>query len=73
VPKAVVLHHANIVKGERVAIGAIPVTNVYRTIVDCIDAHVSLEFVADAIRQAVARHVITKEDAKALRARARAA
>jgi hypothetical protein len=37
VPKAVVLHHADILKSERVAIGAIPITNVYRTIGDGID------------------------------------
>ena len=71
VPKGVVLHYDDLAKAERVDIGAIPVTTVSRTLLDCVDAHVSFEFIDAAIRQARARGLIDKRDEKAIRARAR--
>jgi predicted transcriptional regulator of viral defense system len=73
VPMGVLLHHADIPKRDRVEIGAVPVTNVRRTILDCIDAHVSPELVEAAIREARARKLIDKADEKTFRARTRAA
>ena len=45
VPKGVLLHHGDVPKRERVEVGAVPVTNVLRTLLDCVDAHVSPELV----------------------------
>jgi predicted transcriptional regulator of viral defense system len=73
VPEGVRLHYGTIPKSERVAIGAVPVTSVRRTLLDCVDAHVSPEFIEAAVRQARARGLIEPNDVKAIRARARAA
>lgn len=73
VPEGVLLHHGDIKKDERIDIGAIPVTNVRRTLLDCIDAHVSFEHIDAALRQAAARKLIDRRDAKAIRAHARGA
>jgi predicted transcriptional regulator of viral defense system len=73
VPKGVRLHYGDIPKKERVERGAIPVTSVRRTLFDCADAHVSLEFIDAALRQARARKLIERETDRAIRARARAA
>jgi len=73
VPKGVVVHHGDVAKMDRVEMGAVPVTNVRRTLLDCIDAHVSPELIEAAIRQAAARALIDKNDVKAIRARSRAA
>ena len=73
VPKGVLLHHGDVLKKERVELGAVPVTNVLRTLLDCVEAHVSSEFIEAAVRQARARGLIGKEDVRAIRARRRAA
>ncbi len=73
VPKGVVLYHEDVPKKERVQVGAIPVTNVRRTLIDCARAHVSLEFIEAALRQARARGFIDKQDVKLIQAHARAA
>ena len=73
VPKGVIVHHADVPKAERVEIGPVPVTNVRRTLLDCVDAHVSLELVDAAVHQAQQRKLIGAADAKTVRARARAA
>lgn len=73
VPKGVVVHHADVARKDRVEIGAVPVTNARRTLLDCVDAHVSPELIEAAVRQAVARALIDKNDLKAIRARSRAA
>ena len=73
VPKGVVLHHGDVSKNEIVEMGSVPVTRVWRTLVDCIEAHVSPELIDDAVKQARARNLIDKNEVKALRARARAA
>lgn len=73
VPKGVLLHHDDVPKGERVEIGAVPVTNVFRTLLDCVAAHVSPELVEAAVRQARARGLIDKHDVKAIRVRRSAA
>jgi hypothetical protein len=50
--------YGDIKKDERVDIGAIPVTNVRHTLIDCIDAHVSFEHIDVALRQATARKLL---------------
>jgi predicted transcriptional regulator of viral defense system len=67
VPKGVILHHADVPKSERVEVGAIPATIVFRTLLDCVDAHVSPELLDAAVRQARQRKLIDKDDAKAIR------
>jgi hypothetical protein len=71
VPKGVVVYHYDVPKKERVELGAIPVTNVRRTLMDCASAHVSLEFIEAALRQARARGFIDKKDVRVIHARAR--
>lgn len=73
VPKGVVVHHGDVPAKDRVEVGPVPVTNVKRTFLDCIDAQVSPELVDVAIRQARARGLIDKSDLKVIRARGRAA
>ena len=73
VPKGVVVHHGDVTRKDRVEIGAVPVTNARRTLLDCVDAHVSPELVEAAVRQALARALIDKDDVKAIRAKSRAA
>lgn len=73
VPKGVLLHHEDIPKNERIEIGAVPVTNALRTLLDCVDAHVSPELIEAAVRQARARGLLGRDGAKAVQARRRAA
>jgi len=73
VPQGLVLHYANVPKRERIDVGALPVTNVSRTLVDCIEAHVSPELVEQAVRQASVRGLIAKGEARTLHSRRRAA
>jgi len=60
-------------KKERLQLGAIPVTGVRRTLLDCVNSHVSLEFIEAALRQARTRGFIDKQDVRLIQARARAA
>jgi predicted transcriptional regulator of viral defense system len=73
VPKGVLIHHSDISPSERVEIGPVPATSVLRTLLDCIDAHVSPELVDAAVRQARERGLLDKSAMKVVRARARAA
>ncbi len=72
VPKGVLVHHEDIPKNERMEIGAVPVTNALRTLLDCVDAHVSPELIDAAVRQARVRGLIDRDGAKAVQARRRA-
>lgn len=72
VPKGVLLHHGDVPKRERVELGAVPVTNVRRTLVDCVEAHVSPELIDAALGQARARGLLDKEDVRVIRAQRRA-
>ena len=73
VPKGVLLHHDDVPRKGRIEIGAVPVTDVRRTLIDCAGAHVSPEIVEAAIEQARSRGLIDKDDVRAIRARGRAA
>jgi len=73
VPRGVLIRHDDISPSERVEVGAVPATNVVRTLLDCIDAHVSPELVEAAVRHARDRRLLDKSELRAIRARARAA
>ena len=60
VPKGVVLHFANVPKAGRAWVGPIPVTTPVQTLMDCKQAHVAPELVAQALRQARARGLVPK-------------
>jgi hypothetical protein len=73
VPKGVLVHFADVPKSERGAIGPLPMTDVFRTVLDCVDAHVSPELVEAALRQARKRSLLDKFQFGAIRARRKAA
>jgi hypothetical protein len=73
VPKGLVLYYAAVPKRERADLGAIPVTTVPRTLLDCVAAHVSPELTEQAVRRARTRGLIDKDETKPLRARTRTA
>jgi len=60
VPEGVALHHADIESADRTWFGAVPITAVARTLVDCSDARVAPELVRDAFEQAVQRGLIDR-------------
>jgi predicted transcriptional regulator of viral defense system len=60
VPPGVVLHFADIGHAERTWFGAVPVTTVARTLVDCADDNVAPEFVRDAFEDAADRGFVDR-------------
>lgn len=66
VPRGVVLHHADIPKGERALVGPVPVTAPRRTLADCIAAGVTPDLVEQAIEQASTRGIIPRATAAEL-------
>jgi hypothetical protein len=72
-PKGVLVHFADVPKSDRIEIGPLPITNVLRTLLDCVDAHVSPELVEAAFRQARKRGILDQNQIRAIRARRRAA
>jgi predicted transcriptional regulator of viral defense system len=73
VPKGVLVHFADVPKSDRGEIGPLPMTNVFRTLLDCADAHVSPELVEAALRQARQRGLLDKPQLSTIRARRKAA
>jgi predicted transcriptional regulator of viral defense system len=71
VPPRLMLSFADLARSDWAYLGAVPITTPARTIVDCIDSHVSPEFVLDAIRQAKQRGLIDGNQAKNMHARLR--
>ena len=67
VPEGVVLHHGDISRAERVWVGSVPVTSPRRTLLDASGASVSPDVIVHATRQALARGLIAKKDAAALK------
>ena len=63
VPKAVVLHFADVADLERGWSGAVPVTTPHRTLEDCVAAHASPEIVEKALRDARARGLLSRAEA----------
>jgi predicted transcriptional regulator of viral defense system len=62
VPKKVVLEYAELPRSDRTWIGSVPVTTPMRTLIDCANAHVSPELVAQAIVQARHRGLVAPMD-----------
>lgn len=60
VPKGVVIHHADLGRRERVWVGVVPVTSARRTLADCAADHLQPDLLEQAVRQAVARGIVTK-------------
>jgi hypothetical protein len=58
VPRGLVLHHAGVPRPDRNWAGPVPVTSPERTLLDCVDAHVAPDLVAQAIEQAGARGLV---------------
>jgi predicted transcriptional regulator of viral defense system len=67
VPKGVVLHFADIPKKDRTWAGSVPVTAPARTLHDSTLAGVSPETLRKAIRDALARGLVGRADAAAIR------
>lgn len=60
VPPGVVLHHADVPAEHRTWLGAVPITDVPRTLNDCARDALSPELLAQAAHQALARGAVTR-------------
>jgi predicted transcriptional regulator of viral defense system len=67
VPKGVVLHFADVARADGAWAGSIPVTGPARTLQDCAVAAVPPETMRKAIRDAVARGLVTRSELAAVR------
>jgi predicted transcriptional regulator of viral defense system len=61
VPPGVVLHHANVAKGDRAWFGSVPVTTPLRTIKDCADTHLAPDLIKQAIESGIDRGLFSKK------------
>lgn len=61
VPRGVVLHHTTVRPEERAWFGAVPVTEPGRTLLDCAQAHLSPDLLAQAFQQARSRGLVSPE------------
>jgi len=59
VPPGLVLHHATVTRAEQAWVGPVPVTEPGRTLLDCAQAHLSPDLLAQALRQAKARGLVS--------------
>jgi predicted transcriptional regulator of viral defense system len=71
VPRGVVLHHADVPKGERAWAGSIPVTAPARTLADSAAAGVAPDILHQAMDQAADRGLVSRADLAAVRKAAR--
>lgn len=62
VPPGVMLHHADVPPEDRSWFGAVPTTNVRRSLNDCARAGLSPELVQQAARQAIRRGLVAKAE-----------
>lgn len=62
VPAGVVLHYADVSHHERSWHGAVPATNVRRTLSDCAEAGLSPELLRQAAKQALQRGLVTQAE-----------
>jgi predicted transcriptional regulator of viral defense system len=67
VPQDIVLHHADVSPGERIWVGAVPVTSVLRTLNDCALAGLSPDLLSQAARQAISRGLVKPAKLTAVR------
>lgn len=66
VPPGVALEYGDLRDDERKWVGAVPVTSVLRTLADCARAHVAQEFIDSAVRQALDRGLVSKDEIEQL-------
>jgi predicted transcriptional regulator of viral defense system len=62
VPDDVVLHYANVARGDRVWFGPVPATNVRRTLNDCAREGLGPELLQLAATRALARGLVTQSE-----------
>jgi predicted transcriptional regulator of viral defense system len=62
VPRGFVLHHADVPRGERTWVSAMPVTSVRRTLNDCALVGLSPDLLRQGAKQALARGLVTKAE-----------
>ncbi|MGH7869574.1 MAG: type IV toxin-antitoxin system AbiEi family antitoxin domain-containing protein [Candidatus Dormibacteraceae bacterium] len=62
VPRGLVLHHADVSRGERTWVGAVPVTSARRTLNDCAMVGLSPDLLRQGARQALTRGLVTKAE-----------
>lgn len=62
VPTGVIVHYADIPKGERSWFGAVPVTSPFRTLQDCSRDKISPDLLQQAARDALARGLVGKRE-----------
>jgi len=60
IPEGVVLHYASVPKPERAWVGAVPVTSVPRTLVDCAADLIPPDLLSAAVDQALTRGLVGK-------------
>lgn len=66
IPEGLVLHHGDLADSARTWFQVVPVTTARQAITESIVAHVSPEFLGQAVRQARQRGLISSEDSKSL-------
>jgi predicted transcriptional regulator of viral defense system len=62
VPEGVVLHHADVPKGDRTWFGPVPITSVRRTLNDCARDGLSPELLRQAAKQALHRGLVVRNE-----------
>ncbi len=62
VPKGVVLHYADIPDQDRAWFDVVPVTSPRRTLEDCASQGITLETLGQAVRQALSRGLVSREE-----------
>lgn len=61
-PEGLVLHFADVPEGQRTSFGPVPLTLVLRTLNDCAEAHVEDLWLAQGVREALARGPLGREE-----------
>lgn len=61
IPRGLVMHFAEVRPEERAWVGAVPVTDPGRTLLDCAQAHLSPDLLAQAVQQAGARGLVSAD------------
>jgi predicted transcriptional regulator of viral defense system len=62
VPGGLILHHADVSRGERTWVGAVPVTSASRTLNDCAITGLSPDLLRQGAKQALTRGLVTKAE-----------
>ena len=66
VPSGLHLHYADLLDGDRVWYGPVPVTSPARTVNDCAEVGISPEFLEQAVRQGLERGLFAEDDLSAM-------